>query len=132
MKVNPRDNENLAWNLAVCECLVLGSCKPDTFSMELAAPALIAVNDFVKNNKRKISFLRKKKEFAENQLSSANCRISTLRNHMDIMLDQRLNDCEEIEYLKKQLEDENGQLRKLLNDANTRIIELLIRISRGS
>lgn len=109
--------ERLAWNLAGCECLVLGSCKPDKFNKELATGAMLAVNDFVKHHIKKTRFLRKKREYAENKLASANNRINALVSNFDIMLDQRSADVDEI-----------NRLERLLESANRRIAELNIRL----
>lgn len=67
--------ERLAWNLAVCECLILGSCKPDAFNKELALYTTLAVNDFVKDHINEIDRL-------ERLLNSANAKIVGLQGQL--------------------------------------------------
>ena len=84
---------------------------------------LIAVNDFVKHHTKKTRFLRKKREYAENKLASANNRINALVSSFSIMLDQRSADVDEI-----------NRLERLLESANRRIAELNIKLleAKGS
>lgn len=109
--------EMLAWNLAGCEGLAMGSCKPHEFNHDLALPAMFAVNEFVKTSNRKIRILKKKRMFAENQLTVATDKNTAMRASLNVLLEQRSSDVDEIKRLERQLES-----------ANTRISELNLRL----
>lgn len=86
---------------------------------ELATDAMLAVNDFMKHHIKKTRFLRKKREYAENKLASANNRINALVSNFSIMLDQRSADVDEINRLERLLESANKRIAEL----NTRLLD---------
>lgn len=71
------------------------------------------MRDIVKHHINKTCFLRKKREYAENQLSSANNRIKALLSSVDIMLNQRSADVDEIKRLERLLESANRRISEL-------------------
>lgn len=71
------------------------------------------MRDIVKHHINKTRFLRKKREYAENQLSSANNRIKALLSSVDIMLNQRSADVDEIKRLERLLESANRRISEL-------------------